>query len=364
MKVTFLIACSLLTVYTIFFPAKKYDTDTITSQGLVFQSHDVGKNWKDISQGLSKDVVVQCFDIINNNIMIGTDKGIFTKQNKSTWQKDPLMNENIQSFNKVGNAFYGLSYQSGVFQLSPHISNWLAAYSTLPSKYIRFLHETQNGAVIAGGDLGLYRSLDKGLSWVHIYQDIFVHGITEVNGSLIVNTADSPIISTDNGSTWGKIPQYSWIGDIIDINGALIGSTESGIVKSVDNGASWQVDFDKYGPAYHIQKFGNRLVLTSNGQPVQKNMVGPQSEKVCKLHYSDDNGATWQSMDPQLSISKPLKDIVQYGNYIFCSHSDGLSRSSDWGKTWELVLPATDKMVYELYVKDNSLFCYKVSEGC
>lgn len=361
MKVIFWIACSLLTMYTIYTPNA---APTGKSVGKVFQSNDAGKNWTDISQGLSKDVVVQCFDIIDNDLLIGTEKGIFTKPQKAAWQKDPLMNESIQTFNKVGNAFYGLSHQNGIFQLSPHLSNWLAAYSSLPSKYIRFLHETQNGALIAGGDLGVYRSLDKGLSWKHSYKDIFVHGITEVKGSLIVNTADSPIISSDNGATWRKIPQYSWIGDIIEVNGSLIGCNESGIVKSTDNGNTWHVAFDKYGPAYQLQKIGNRLILTSNGQPTQQNMVGPLSQKVCKLHYSDDNGNTWQSMDAQLSIEKPLKNILQYGNYLFCSHSKGLSRSSDWGKTWEMVLPTTDKMVYELVIRDNSLFCYKVSEGC
>ncbi len=55
------------------------------------------------------------------------------------------------------------------------------------------------------------------------------------------------------------------------------------------------------------------------------------------MRNSTDDGKTWQRLDVGLLPIQSIQDVVQVGKYLFCSHSKGISKSADGGKSWELI---------------------------
>ena len=58
-----------------------------------------------------------------------------------------------------------------------------------------------------------------------------------------------------------------------------------------------------------------------------------QDGKPNKLFISTDEGKTWQRIDTGLPLVRDIQDIVQAGNYLFCSTDAGIFRTADSGKT-------------------------------
>ena len=97
-----------------------------------------------------------------------------------------------------------------------------------------------------------------------------------------------------------------------------------------------------------------------------------------RIHISLDSGKTWKAIDEGLRPSLFISSIKQMGEYLICGHPDGIFRSSDMGKTWNLVHPGVDnkefifsgdpfndrKEVFKIYVSGNVLYAVAGSAGC
>jgi hypothetical protein len=77
-----------------------------------------------------------------------------------------------------------------------------------------------------------------------------------------------------------------------------------------------------------------------------------------------------------------ISSIKQIGKYLVCGHPDGIFRSSDMGKTWNLVHPSVDNLfkvseitqnlvpsrdnrkVFKIYVSGNVLYAVARNSGC
>jgi hypothetical protein len=56
--------------------------------------------------------------------------------------------------------------------------------------------------------------------------------------------------------------------------------------------------------------------------------------------------------------------ITQVGENFFCTHPDGIFRSSDKGKTWKLLLPSIDDKGFGLFVSGNVIYAIRSKGGC
>ena len=101
-----------------------------------------------------------------------------------------------------------------------------------------------------------------------------------------------------------------------------------------------------------------------------------------RIHVSLDDGETWKAIDEGLRPSLFISSIKQMGKYLICSHPDGIFRSSDMGKTWNIVLPSLEKhefkidtafrintfsdnrKVFKLYVSGSVLYAVAKLGGC
>ncbi len=358
-----LLFCALLLAQYSFISYTPHTIKSATAKEIIYQSADGGSHWSDISDGLPKGVSPNCFHPTDGELLLGTEHGVYRKNAKSLWQKDPLMNESIVGFMTVGSTVYSRSYDKGIFQEMASISSWVQAFTALKDKYVRRICTMQDGNLFSYSDLGIFKSTNNGLSWTMVYSDEIVQSLNEFKGVFIANAGRGLIRSTDKGITWKKVPNSEMIWNIIETEGILLACGNKGLYQSADKGAHWQQTVTEFGQIYEIKKINNRLVINSNGQVNQNDIIGPLTNKLSHLHYSEDNGKTWQNMDKSLALNYSIRGLVKHGKYIFCSHEKGVSRTSDWGKTWELVLPVSENMGYQMSVKGNMLYCMKTLFG-
>jgi photosystem II stability/assembly factor-like uncharacterized protein len=100
--------------------------------------------------------------------------------------------------------------------------------------------------------------------------------------------------------------------------------------------------------------------------------------KTNTIHISLDSGKTWNtvgeglqpswysSLIKQISghqSSLDISSIKQVGKYLICGSSDGIFRSSDMGKTWELLLPSIENRGFDLSVSGNVIYAIP-NKGC
>jgi hypothetical protein len=105
-----------------------------------------------------------------------------------------------------------------------------------------------------------------------------------------------------------------------------------------------------------------------------------------RIHISLDRGKTWKAIDEGLRPSLFISSIKQMGGDLICGHPDGIFRSSDLGKTWNMVQPSVDKnefkftrtlniidpyskepypgKVFKIFVSGNVLYAVARNAGC
>lgn len=179
---------------------------------------------------------------------------------------------------------------------------------------------------------GLLRTSDGGRSWVDAsfgLESLEVSALTwAADNTLLAGTSDGIYRSRDAGRAWRRI--YEDESDefvaaealAVLPDGTLLAALESGaLLVSRDNGKRWLLNNgDSQSPALslHVTATGALLFGTTGG-----------------LLRSDDAGASWQIVSEQ-----PVLAYAQHATQIYAGHVQGVSVSSDDGRTWrELASP-------------------------
>ncbi|MCK6694850.1 MAG: YCF48-related protein [Thermoanaerobaculia bacterium] len=147
-------------------------------------------------------------------------------------------------------------------------------------------------------------------------------------------------------------------------DGSVFVGCESGLYKSADSGKSWKQVYAEEG-ANSLAVSGDALICATYSGLLRSTDGGRwQGGKPNKLFTSTDGGKTWQRIDKGLPLVRHIHDVVQAGKFLFCSTDAGIFRSSDVGKTWELVrLPADEREMIHLAVSGQTVFAVLVF-GC
>jgi photosystem II stability/assembly factor-like uncharacterized protein len=88
--------------------------------------------------------------------------------------------------------------------------------------------------------------------------------------------------------------------------------------------------------------------------------TAPQTE-FSRIRISLDSGKTWKAIDEGLPPALYILSIKQIGKYFVFSHPDGIFRSSDMGKTWQLLLPSPGSKIFKLSV--SGIVIYGIPGG-
>lgn len=302
---------------------QKQKRDKPGAANIIFRSLDGGQTWQDISEGLpenlSEDGIPRdCFLADNNGIYLRAGNEIYQSSPNSMapiWKKEIFPDEHSGIVaGKTG--MLAFNYGGRFLQKLNETGLWLPIYEGFQGKSVRTVFESGD-AVFIGCDWGLYRSDDRGKSWERVH---------------------------DGG----------WVMKLVESDGVLIATSQSGIIRSTDDGKSWVNVISEGGVGIAIERIqGGFAAITCNTETETR-----------RVRTSYDGGKTWQPVDADLPASLYIASIAEVGEYMFCGHPAGIYRSSNKGKTWQLLLPAIQDKVFNLSVSGNVIYAMPRNGGC
>jgi len=316
-------------------PATRRDVELGTTD-IIFQSKDGGQTWQDISQGLPENEQPEDFFAGESDVYLRVKNVMYrSKSNLKTpvWERENFLDPQIASiaFNRSGVMAY--NYDGQIYQKMPAAGTWLPIYTNFRKYSMRTIFETSDGTVFLGYDHGLYKSVDRGQSWKHVQDE-------------------------------------GWVMDIVESEGVLLATGQNGIMRSTDNGEHWEWVIREGGVGIAIERIEGGFAAISCNTRTQSR----------RIHISLDNGRTWKAIDEGLRPSLSISSIKQMGRYLICGHPDGIFRSSDLGRTWNIVHSGVDELkygttrnisdfpddgkVFKVYVSGNILYAVARNAGC
>ncbi|MEZ4961469.1 MAG: exo-alpha-sialidase [Saprospiraceae bacterium] len=301
-------------------PAAKTGCTKLVATNIIFQSADGGQTWHDISAGLPEGLQAQRFFASDDGLFLGAENGVYRSSTTAVtpvWDKEISLNphSNIVSAGQAG--VFAVNYSGGFFQKLYNTDIWMPMFTDFEEHSIHTVFEAKDGAIFIGCENGLFKSADGGKTWKHVVED-------------------------------------GWVIHIVESNGVLLCTNERGILRSANGGEHWDVVVSEGGVGIAVEVIeGGFAAITYNTESETR-----------RVRTSTDGGKTWQAIDAGLPPSMLIASIKQVGKYFLCGHPDGIFRSADNGKTWELLKPSIGKKVFNLSVSGNMVYAVAMDGGC
>jgi photosystem II stability/assembly factor-like uncharacterized protein len=175
-------------------------------------------------------------------------------------------------------------------------------------------------SVLAGTNIGTYRSIDTGASWENVSSNFTLCFAVSAN-SIFAGTAFGVILSTDNGNSWNAVgPSMDYVNALaVKDTNIFAGTLNSGIFRSTNNGRNWTAVNNGLG-AY--QTYINALEISGT-----KLLAGTDAG----LCSSTDNGNHWVTEYDYERINC----IAVHDSTIFVGTPGGMLRLAGDGTPWE-----------------------------
>ncbi|MBI5915315.1 MAG: exo-alpha-sialidase [Bacteroidetes bacterium] len=291
-----------------------------SATNIIFQSADGGQTWQDISAGLPAGLLAEGFLAGDGELYLGTEHGMYRSSTTSkalAWEKEASLDDHSTNISAGSAGVFAYNNGGHFFQKLKGTGVWLPMFTNFPGYSVRTVFETKSGTVFIGCDSGIFKSSDGGKTWKHVFED-------------------------------------GWVIHMVESGGVLICTNQGGILRSTDGGEHWDVVLSEGGVGIAVEVIeGGFAAITYNTESETR-----------RVRTSTDGGKTWQPIDAGLPPSSLISGIKQLGGYFFCGHPDGIFRSSDRGKTWELLLPSIGKKVFNLSVSGNVIYAVPRDGGC
>jgi hypothetical protein len=334
--------------------------DNAVAANMVFRSADGGKTWQNIGKGLPAPLQDKygasrnSFFADDNGIYLTAGNGVYHSEPNAAipvWTKEIFPDEHSSIAPGKAGIFAYNFWGGGIFQKANGTGIWTPVFTNFQEKRVLNVFETAGGTVFIGSDRGLFKSINSGKSWKQLPAGGWGK-MAESNGVLLATSQQGILRSTDEGENWALVISEGGVGiDVERIEGGFAAITYSTVSKtrrirtSYDGGKTWQaIDAGLQAPGF----------IDPIVQPVTANLPAHR--------FSD---STWHPKDTTtLQVPRYITTIIQVGENFFCGHTDGVYRSSDKGKTWNLVLPAEKGMMFTLSVSGNVIYAIQTESHC
>lgn len=323
---------------------------------IVFKSIDGGQTWQDISEGLPEKLQREGmqsdgFFANESGLYLRAGNGIYHSEPNSTtpfWTKEifPGKQRSIAPGRK---GIFAYNFRGQFLQKINGKNDWSPVYTDFQEQAVR---------------------MNRTIDWMYAnYKEKQVSSVFETTGGTIfVGSNNALFKSTNNGKAWKYVPVAGWVMKMVESNGVLLAASTQGILRSADDGENWYRVINEGGPGVAVERVDGGFAAIAYNTITKTN----------RIHISWDSGKTWnnigEGLQPSwnmslikqmggLQSSWHISSIKQVGEYLICSRSDGIFRSSDMGKTWKLLLPSIENMGYKLAVSGNAIYAIP-NKGC
>lgn len=178
-----------------------------------------------------------------------------------------------------------------------------------------------------------------------------IHALVELpGGKLLMAGHNGMALSTDGGSTWRQVYARGWVASLAVSGNVVLASGGEDLLRSTDGGETWTCVRNDTRISYDLIVLKDRILATDRG--VTKGLV------------SADGGKTWALLT---GFPVGIFRVQQVGQWLYCAHRKGISRSGDGGKTWKLICAAPNSQNNEYYdfcIMQNQIFVIKMPAGC
>lgn len=308
----------------------------------VKSSNDGGENFDDINSGLSNRWVNQVkYD--DGILLAATLGGVFKSTNDgNSWTdiSNEIPGEVTAVWISSSSIYYAGTRGDGLFKTEDGGDSWMPINNGLDFWDILYIFELDNGTLLAStnGD-GIYKSEDDGVSWERSNAGISSDYVNEIkydpDGDLWASTLDRGLYQSDDGAiSWFAFMQQGLLD--LQINGFSFFQYE------LTNTYYPIVSTMKYG----IWKF-NALPTVFEFEVTRENTSGFKDIELLSdntmlaanpnggFMISDDLGDDFSNSSTFLNSNDELT-VDASENYVFIGGPDGLYRSEDYGKSFEL----------------------------
>src|SRR5665213_191474 len=364
----------------------------------IFSSTDNGSSWSPANSGIPGDYLTSLAASSNGQIFAVLNdswhhrKGLYRSTDHGASWNETIAGLPDSIFSTVavapgGDAFLG-TWTHGVYRLLNGSSTWTPINAGLTNDYVFVLAMDSLGDMLAGGNNGVYRTTDDGMTWSILSPDLEIFDLqVNARNQIFAAVPGGVSCSTDSGQTWvlhcpwgdpaGNDPVYSIA---ITPSGAIIADGH-GLYRSTDNGVSWmhQSDITTQGQESKLQIGANGTVLilaedtlfrsTDDGITWSKpqdrlggaiylaadsrgNVVVGDLGTV-GIIFSTNNGGIWSAQ--RVINNSILKNVFLDPNgNVYAATNSGLFLSSDQGNTWSNAdLGFADTIVWALSFGKN-----------
>jgi photosystem II stability/assembly factor-like uncharacterized protein len=274
---------------------------------IAFKSTDGGQTWQDISEGLPENWSGGDFFANDSGLHLQAGgNGIYHSKPNSTapfWKKESSPNRQCSTAPAKTD--------------SQRTNVWSPMYTNFQVKDIRTVFTTAGGTVFIGSNNGLFKS-------------------------------------TNSGKTWKQVHTGGWVMKLVESTGVLLATSQRGILRSTDDGENWDWVISEGGVGIAVERIKDGFAAITYNTESQTR----------RMRTSYDGGKTWQPIDAGLPANLSIASIIQVGENFFCGHPSGIFRSSDKGKTWNLLLPSIKDKVFNLFVSGNVIYAIPLGGGC
>lgn len=240
----------------------------VLTPSIIYRSTDAGRTWVPFDNGVPHDATVSSFLVLNDKIFAATDyHGIYSiRQGDTKWKRideNLPINVDINAITTLGNSLIIGTLGHGMMISKNNGINWEEYTFPYPQTPIRCLY-TKGNLLFAGADNGIYKSVDNGLTWEHVYKGVQVNGFTELKNKISAALMNGAITTNDDGLHWNYVYEPHTLHDISSDGERLYAMTLGAGLKSSNNdGQSWEIINNGLGTqnlyTFELKRFGNKI---------------------------------------------------------------------------------------------------------